>query len=286
VHPHCRAYVERVIEGADLLLANCAHLRSRLIELLPAVGPRARVARNGCDHTLFQPALHRERTRSQLGFSPHLRYFLCCATIAEHKGVLDLAHAWRLFSAEHPHWRLIVLGSAPRWQIAREFSRIAGDSAQLRGQTASDRVVTFMQAADAYVQPSRLEGLSNATMEAMAVGLPVVTTNAGGQSELVRNGENGWLVPTCDPAALYQAMDEVVRRADLANARGAAARQTIVERFDARWEAARLSGRLVGLYAETAARRTGVAKVTREMAFAPDSPLRTRRTGGRESGLL
>jgi len=55
---------------------------------------------------------------------------------------------------------------------------------------------------------------------------------------------------------------------------------------DARWEAARLSGRLVGLYAETAARRTGVAKVTREMAFAPDSPLRTRRTGGRESGLL
>jgi glycosyltransferase involved in cell wall biosynthesis len=143
-----------------------------------------------------------------------------------------------------------------------------------------------MQAADAYVQPSRLEGLSNATMEAMAVGLPVVTTNAGGQSELVRNGENGGLVPTCDPAALYQAMDEVVRRADLATARGAAARQTIVERFDARWEAARLSGRLVRLYAETAARRTGVAQVTREMAFAPDSPLRTRRTGGRESGLL
>jgi teichuronic acid biosynthesis glycosyltransferase TuaC len=259
VHPHCRTYVERVIEGADLLLANCEHLRSRLIELLPADGSRARVARNGCDHTVFRPALDRERTRRRLGFSPHLEYFLCCATIAEHKGVLDLAHAWRRFSAEHPHWRLIVLGPAPRWQIAREFSRIAGDGAQLRGQTASDRVVTFLQAADAYVQPSRLEGLSNATMEAMAVGLPVVTTSAGGQSELVRDGENGWLVPTSDPAALYRAMDEVVRRPDLAIARRAAARQTIVERFDARREAARLSVRLVGLHAEMAARSTGVA---------------------------
>jgi glycosyltransferase involved in cell wall biosynthesis len=244
VHSHCREHVERVIEGADLLLANCEHLRSRLIELLPASGARAHVARNGCDPTLFRPAEDRDRVRRTLGLSPRLKYFVCCATVVEHKGVLDLAVAWRRFSADHPDWRLIVLGPVPRWRVAREFARIAGDRAQLLGQAAAHRVVTYMQAADAYVQPSRLEGLSNATMEAMAVGLPVVTTSAGGQSELVRDGVNGWLVPTADPAALRRAMDELARRPELAAALGAEARRTIVEHFDPMIAVRSLSDRL------------------------------------------
>jgi len=248
VHPHCRAHVERVIQGADLLLANCEHLRSRLIDLRPSAGRRTIVARNGCDHTVFRPAPHRDQLRRRLGFSPGLKYLLCCATIAEHKGVLDLAEAWRTFSASHRDWRLIVVGPVPRRRLAREFTRIAGDRAEVRGQVSSDGVVTLMQAADAYVQPSRLEGLSNATMEAMAVGLPLITTSAGGQSELVRDGENGWLVPTSAPSALARAMGELARRPDLAASLGAAARRTIVSRFDALSAVADLSDRITELH--------------------------------------
>lgn len=266
LHPYCRGHVERVIEGADLLLANCEHLRARLGELSPMGHERAHVARNGCDHTVFRPAADRDRVRRSIGFSPALKYFLCCATIAEHKGVLDLAEAWRAFSPAHPDWRLIVLGPAPRRWTVREFTRIAGDRAELRGQTASDRVVTFMQAADAYVQPSRLEGLSNATMEAMAVGLPVVTTSAGGQGELVRDGENGWLVPTADSSALARAMDEVARQPALACTLGVAGRRTIVERFDAVTEAARLSARLTALHASVL-HRAVVAGVADSRSF-------------------
>lgn len=266
VHPHCRAHVERVIEGADLLLANCEHLRSRLVELLPASGARARVARNGCDHTLFRPAPDREGVRRRLGLSPRLKYFLCCATVVEHKGVIDLAIAWRRFSAAHPDWRLIVLGPAPRWGVKREFARIAGDRAQLRGQTAADQVVTYMQAADGYVQPSRLEGLSNATMEAMAVGLPVVSTSAGGQSELVRDGVNGWLVPTSDSAALLRAMEEVASQPERAAALGAEARRTIAEDFDPLTAARRLSARLVGLHAKGAACAPGITSIAADAA--------------------
>jgi glycosyltransferase involved in cell wall biosynthesis len=81
----------------------------------------------------------------------------------------------------------------------------------------------------------------------MAVGLPVVTTNAGGQSELVRDGMNGWLVPTSDPNALVRAMSDAARWTEEAKARGAAARRTIVTRFDPLLEAARLSEMLVKL---------------------------------------
>ncbi|MEO8560995.1 MAG: glycosyltransferase [bacterium] len=256
VHRHCRAHVERVIEGADLLLANCEHLRSRLAELQPS-GARARVARNGCDHDLFRPAPDRDLVRRRLGFSPRLKYFLCCATVVEHKGVLDLAVAWRTFAATHPGWRLILLGPAPRWRVAREFTRIAGGTAELRGSVAAHQVLTYMQGADAYVQPSRLEGLSNATMEAMAVGLPVVTTNAGGQRELVRDGMNGRLVPTSDPDALHRAMDDVARHPEQASRRAAAARRTIVTSFDPLVEAARLSGMLSALHSGSRATLEG-----------------------------
>ncbi|HEV7993156.1 MAG TPA: glycosyltransferase family 4 protein [Gemmatimonadaceae bacterium] len=284
VHPHCRAHVERVIEGADLLLANCEHLRSRLIELLPTSGARARVARNGCDHTVFRPAPDRGSIRRRLGFAPSLKYFLCCATVVEHKGVLDLAVAWRRFSDAHPDWRLIVLGPAPRWRVAREFARIAGDHAVLHGQAAADQVVAYMQAADAYVQPSRLEGLSNATMEAMAVGLPVVSTSAGGQSELVRDGVNGWLVPTSDSAALRRAMEEVALRPELASALGVAARRTIVECFDPLTAVRGLSARLAGLHARGFARGTGImSRAADAVSTEPRSPYE--REAGERTGI-
>jgi glycosyltransferase involved in cell wall biosynthesis len=85
-------------------------------------------------------------------------------------------------------------------------------------------------------------------MEAMAVGLPIVATSAGGQQEVVRGGVNGWLVPVNDPAALADAMDELARAPHIAKARGESARQTIIERFDPISEVSGLSARLVELH--------------------------------------
>jgi glycosyltransferase involved in cell wall biosynthesis len=105
----------------------------------------------------------------------------------------------------------------------------------------------YMQAADAYVQPSLLEGLANATMEAMATGLPVIATDTCGQREAVRDGENGWLVPTGDVSALVAAMEEVSDDSNEARRRGAAARRTIEGDFDPAVHAQRLKGLLEAL---------------------------------------
>jgi glycosyltransferase involved in cell wall biosynthesis len=55
---------------------------------------------------------------------------------------------------------------------------------------------------DVYVQPSLGEPFGIAALEAMAAGLPVVATSAGGLPELVEHGRTGWLIPPCDPSAL------------------------------------------------------------------------------------
>jgi glycosyltransferase involved in cell wall biosynthesis len=73
---------------------------------------------------------------------------------------------------------------------------------ELLGALPAAEVLSRLRAADLFVLSSHAEGISNAALEAMAVGLPVVTTNAGGMSEAVRDGIEGYVVPVRDINAL------------------------------------------------------------------------------------
>src|SRR5207248_3062264 len=76
-------------------------------------------------------------------------------------------------------------------------------------------VPPVMETADLFVLPSHKEGLPNAVLEAMAMGLPVVATNAGGTGEVVLDGETGLLVPPADPPALGAALCRLLEDAAL-----------------------------------------------------------------------
>ncbi len=68
----------------------------------------------------------------------------------------------------------------------------------------------YLSAADIFVLSSRSEGFSNALIEAMAASLPIVATDVGGNAEAVKDGVNGILVPTEDPAALSEAISQLL----------------------------------------------------------------------------
>ena len=95
-------------------------------------------------------------------------------------------------------------------------------------------VADILRASDVFVLSSRVEGNPLSVMEAMAAGLPVVSTVVGGVPELVRNGETGLLVPSEDAGALAQAMQALVDDPVRRQAMGAAARQHAVTHFDIR----------------------------------------------------
>jgi glycosyltransferase involved in cell wall biosynthesis len=92
-------------------------------------------------------------------------------------------------------------------------------------------VLAFYRLFDVAVLPSRGEGLSQALLEAMALGLPVVASRAGGNPDLISHGEDGWLVPARDGAAFAAALDRLLGDADLRRTLGARARRTARERF-------------------------------------------------------
>lgn len=88
-----------------------------------------------------------------------------------------------------------------------------------------------LAAADVFVLPSRSEGFSNAIIEAMAAGLPVVATNVGGNAEAVQNGVSGYIVPSEDPAALAAAILQLLNDPTQAKAMGEAGRHLAAEKF-------------------------------------------------------
>ena len=119
-----------------------------------------------------------------------------------------------------------------------------GETVRFTGAVADVR--TALAAMDVFVLPSRAEGMSNALLEAMAAGRPVVATAVGGTLEAVDAERTGILVPPGDPAALAgAAVGLLADPARAAAVAGAAARQ-VAERFGARQMVARLER----LYAE------------------------------------
>jgi glycosyltransferase involved in cell wall biosynthesis len=110
-----------------------------------------------------------------------------------------------------------------------------------RGVKANSPVLHQLFAGcDVFVLPTRGEVLPLAGMEALAAGLPLVTTRVGGMPELVRDGETGRLVDVDDAARLGDALEELATNADLRARMSAAARLDATQRFDARTNALRV----------------------------------------------
>ena len=89
----------------------------------------------------------------------------------------------------------------------------------------------MLNAMDAYVLPSICEGMSNTILEAMASALPVIATRAGGNPELVKEGETGWLFQPRDVEALSSFVQQIVEDLALRTRVGEAGYRRVVEQF-------------------------------------------------------
>ena len=130
--------------------------------------------------------------------------------------------------------------------IVTKTEGITGDMAGIQlhyGLTPnSDALIELYRIAGAFVFPSMGDCLPLAVLEALAAGIPVLTTNVAALPEAVRHLESGLILPTDDVAAWTSAIGDVIADAALRKAWGTAARQHAVQHFDARKNYARLVG--------------------------------------------
>ena len=107
----------------------------------------------------------------------------------------------------------------------------------LRGPVSHDEVLAELRRADVFLHPAVSEGFCNAVMEAQAMCVPVVTTDADGLPENVADGETGFVVPRRDPAALADALKRLAQDPELRKNMGAAGRRRVQEIFRPELEA-------------------------------------------------
>jgi glycosyltransferase involved in cell wall biosynthesis len=185
--------------------------------------------------------------------------FVCIGRLSAEKAQTILVDAAAVLSRDGVACEVVLVGDGPmRPAIDAAIDR-AGLRSQVRitGWASSERVKQEIAAARALVLPSFAENLPVVIMEAMALGRPVISTYVAGIPELVRPGENGWLVPPSDVEALAGAMREALAApaAEIAKM-GAAGRKRVEERHDA----AREAGKLKELFAQASVVRADRAE--------------------------
>ncbi|HWI11129.1 MAG TPA: glycosyltransferase family 4 protein, partial [Burkholderiaceae bacterium] len=172
------------------------------------------------------------------------RRLVCVGRLCEQKGQLLLVQALQRVLARGVALELVLAGDGElRDEIEALVDRL-GVRAQVRitGWIGSAEVRDEIVAARALVLPSFAEGLPVVIMEAMALRRPVITTFVAGIPELVRDAENGWLVPAGDIDALARAIEACLAAPpEVLERMGAAAHRCVLERHDIDREATKLA---------------------------------------------
>ena len=205
-----RSLAETVLAGADRLIAVSKPLAQNLVSL-GADASRIAVIPTGFDGSLFAPA-PQESARSRLGLPPGKRILLAVANLVPQKGHGCLLESFKALASAREDLALVLLGGGPleRELRARVKELGLGDSVLFAGPRPHGEIATWINACDALVLSSISEGSPTVIPEAMACGKPVVATKVGGIPDLVREGEQGYLVPPGDAVALADALTRAI----------------------------------------------------------------------------
>jgi glycosyltransferase involved in cell wall biosynthesis len=199
-----------VIGQADGVAACSEALRREVLRVAP--GARVVTIHNGVDRALFACA---REPRPRLRRILHIGKF-------EHKKAQDIVlQAFRRILRDFPDARLQLVG-AEGPALAETRMLISGlglaQSVELHVNAPHEQVPAFMQAADIFVLPSRLEPFGIVLLEAGVSGLPVIATRVGGIPELIEHEQTGLLIAPDDAAALESAIRRLMADRPLAEA--------------------------------------------------------------------
>jgi colanic acid/amylovoran biosynthesis glycosyltransferase len=228
-------HLREKVEDAAFVAAVSSFGRSQLYRWMPhAQWRKVHVVRCGIDDAFV---------RAVPAAAPDSRMVVCVGRLCEQKGQMLLLDAAREMARRGEDFELVLAGDG---EMRPELERLI-DAYGLRGRVritgwvSGEQVRELLVQARGLVLPSFAEGLPVVIMEAMALGRPVISTLIAGIPELVRDGQEGWLVPAGDSDALVQAWCELNAAEDARlEAMGRSARERVLRRHSAEGGARKL----------------------------------------------
>jgi len=218
-HGMCRATIGNSPSVVEHLAVAARIPRDRLL-----------LVRGGIDVERIRKA--RPIDRASFGISTKAPLILWVGRLDPVKGLEILIEAFRVVS-DRTDAHLVLVGNGPlRASLCAQVARLGLDSrVHLIG--ARNDVPSLLAAANLFVFPSRTEGLPNALLEAMAAGLPIITTDAPGCRDLIAHGETGLLVPYGDTISLADSLLSLLRDREQAAKLGQRAHQAVLRDWHA-----------------------------------------------------
>ena len=202
---------------ADVLTANTTGVMESLVPLFQA------------RHLALLPnPLPMPVVPAAVGSAGDRQGFVTVARLVPQKGIDVLIRALAQTSGAAQDWTLTLVGDGPEREALERQVLQAGLEEKVHFLGFRSDPQTSLLQAGVFVLPSRYEGMPNALLEAMAVGLAVVVTDASpGPLEVVEAGVTGLVVPSDEPAALADALDRLAAQPQLRERLGSAAREAL-----------------------------------------------------------
>lgn len=259
---------DRLTRFADAVVPNSLAGRDLLLQRgIPA--EKIRVIYNGVNlERLKADPARVAAIRTRLGVPPGGEVVGILASLTPAKDHQTFLRAAALVSRERPDLRWAIVGDGPLRPRLETLASEVGLADRVVFFGYQRQVADFLAACDLLVSSSRdNEGLSNSILEAMALGVPVVATDVGGNRELVEDRVTGYLVPTEDPGALARAIGTALADAATRRALAERARRLVASRFSL----ASMVGAYERLYGNLLVAGRGAAHGT--LAVPPDQPV-------------
>jgi glycosyltransferase involved in cell wall biosynthesis len=204
------------LQRADRVFSVSDSLK-RLAVSLGAEAGKIEVVGNGVDTQKFSP-IPKGEARSRLGLAEDDKVLISVGGLVERKGFHRVIELLPRLVERNPTLKYLVVGGASPegdWseRLRRQVSELKLEHVVLfLGAMPSAELKIPLSAADLFVLATSNEGWANVFLEAMACGLPVITTDVGGNREVVCRGELGIIVPFYEAPQLEQALDDALYR--------------------------------------------------------------------------
>lgn len=225
------------------IICNSRMVRDEIVRYYGVPEEKLHVIYNGVDLDAFHPGLageHRQTMRRTYRIDEETPLFLFVGNGFERKGVPQLLRAFA--AIRNKDARLAIVGGDKKLDSMRKLADRLGLGDRVLFTGPQKDVKPWYGAADAFVLPTLYDPFPNAALEAMACGLPVLTSSTCGAAELIENGLDGYVCDALDVATMTARLDQ------LANAQPTAAdRTTNSKRIDG-FSLEKMAGRLAALY--------------------------------------
>jgi glycosyltransferase involved in cell wall biosynthesis len=162
---------------------------------------------------------------------PGRKIVLSVGRLAVQKGYYHLIDAISLLKKYDRELMFVVLGEGKLHQKLVSYASKKGVSGMIHFEGFVENVIPYFKGCDLFVLPSLYEGMSNAAMEAMSYGKPVILTNVNGAEELIPDEGKGILIPPCDAKAIADAILRLASNDELRNRLGDEAKRHVLKNF-------------------------------------------------------